>query len=127
MNNCKFKLEPKSFSIKVSLTKYDTSITTNIQCKMKQIPASINDATTGHRLQGMSKDDIIVASWPTKLLFRNWEYVVLSCVRTVSGLYLIKPININKSFRPSDELKRYIEHAKEKGTIFVDNKKRCYV
>ncbi len=76
MNNCKFKLEPESFSIKVSLTEYDTSITTNIQCKMKQIPANINDATTRHKLQGMSKDVIIVASWPTKSIFRNWEYVV---------------------------------------------------
>jgi hypothetical protein len=105
MNNRKFKLEPESFSTKVSLTEYDTSITTNIQCKMKRIPANINDATTGHKLQGMSKDVIIVASWPTKSMFRNWEYVVLSCVRTLSGLYLVKPININKSFKPSDELK----------------------
>jgi hypothetical protein len=119
MNNHKFKLEPESFSTKASLTEYDTSITTNIQCKMKQIPANINDATTGHKLQGMSKDVIIVASWPTKSMFRNWEYVVLSHVRILSGLYLITPININKSFKPSDELKRYIEHAKEKETMLL--------
>jgi hypothetical protein len=81
MNNRKFKLEPESFSTKVSVKKYDTS-TTNIdfQCKMKQIPANTNDATMGHKFQGMSKDVIIVASWPTALMFRNWEYVVLSHV-----------------------------------------------
>ena len=34
---------------------------------MTQIPANSNDATTGHKLQGMSmsKDAIVVTSWPT--------------------------------------------------------------
>jgi hypothetical protein len=48
---------------------------------MKQIPANSNDATTGHKLQGMSKDVIVVTSWPTEglaAMFKNWEYVVLS-------------------------------------------------
>ena len=49
-----------------------------------------------HKLQGMSKDAIIVSSWPTgslSAMFKNWEYVVLSRLRTLSGLYLIKPID----------------------------------
>jgi hypothetical protein len=62
MNNRKFKLDPETFSSKVSVKEYDTSITTNHQCKMKQIPANINDATTEHKLQGMPKNVIIVAS-----------------------------------------------------------------
>ncbi len=83
MNNRKFKLDPETLSTKVSVKEYDTSITTKYQCKMKQIPANINDATTGHKLQGMSKDVIIVASWPTKSMCKNWEYVVLSRVQTL--------------------------------------------
>jgi hypothetical protein len=94
MNNCKFKLDPETFSTKVSVKEYDTSITTKYQCKMKQIPVNINDATTGHKLQVMSKDVTIVASWPTKSMFKNCEYVVLSRVQTLSGLYLVKPIDI---------------------------------
>ncbi len=90
---------------------------------MKLIPANINNATTGHKLQGISKDVIIVASWPTKSMFKNWEYGVLSRVRTLAGLYLIKPIDINKSFKPSDELKRYIKHAKEKETTLLTTRK----
>ncbi len=50
MNNPKFKLDPETFSTKESIKEYDTSITTKYQCKMKQIPANINDATTGHKL-----------------------------------------------------------------------------
>ncbi len=51
------------------------------------------------------------------------EYVVLSHVRTLSGLYLVKLIDINKSFQPSDELKRYIKHAKEKETTLLTTRK----
>jgi hypothetical protein len=117
INNRKFKLELESFLTKVSLKEYDRS--TKFECKMKQFPANINNATTGHKLQGMSKDVIIVASWPTTSMFRNWEYVVLSRVRTILCLYLIKPIDKSKSFQPSDELKRYIKHAKENKQIIV--------
>ncbi len=48
---------------------------------MNQISANSNDATMGHKLQGMSKDVIVVISWPTgglAAMFKNWEYVVLS-------------------------------------------------
>jgi hypothetical protein len=63
-----------------------------------------------NKLQGMSKDVIIVTSWPTG--FKNWEYIVLSRARTLSGLYLVEPINMNKSFKPSNELKRYVKFAR---------------
>jgi hypothetical protein len=59
---------------------------------MKQIPANSNDATMGHKLQGTSKDVIVITSWPTgglAAMLKNWEYVVLSQVRTLSGLYLV--------------------------------------
>ncbi len=84
---------------------------------MKQILANRNDATTGHKLQGMSKDLLIVSSWPTgglAAMFKSWEYVVLSRVRTLSGLYLVKPIDMEKSFEPSEELRSYIESARKK-------------
>ncbi len=47
-------------------------------------------------------------------MFKNWEYVVLSRVRTLSGLYLIHPIDMEKSFNPSPELRSYIERAMQK-------------
>ena len=60
---------------------------------MLQIPINMNDATIGHKLQGMSKDAVIITSWPSGGLFKNWEYVVLSRVRTHDGLYLFRPIS----------------------------------
>ncbi len=84
---------------------------------MKQIPPNTSDASTGHKLQGMLKDVIIVTSWPTG--FKNWEYVVLSRACTLSGLYLVEPIGMNKSFKPSNELKRYIEFARLQESNFL--------
>ena len=81
---------------------------------MTQILANTYNASTGLKLQGMSKDVVIVTSWPTG--FKNWGYVVLSRVRTLSGLYLVKPIEMDKSFKPSQELQKYIEHAKTEET-----------
>ncbi len=108
MNSCRFKLKPKQFTPEVSVKHYHTSSKKfTFQCKMKQIPANSSDATTGHKLQGMSKDAIIVSSWPTRGLaatFTNQENVVLSHVQTLSGLYLVKPIDMENSFKPSPQL-----------------------
>ena len=93
---------------------------------MTQIPANSNNATTGHKLQGMSKDAIVVTSWPTgglAAMFKNWEYVVLSRVHTLSGLYLVEPIDMDKSFKPSTELKTYIENARQKETDLLEKQK----
>ncbi len=108
MNSCRFKLEPEQFSPEVTVKHHHASSKkVTFQCKMKQIPANNNDATTSHKLQGISKDAIIVSSWPTGSLaamFKNWEYVILSCVQTLSGLYLVKPIDMDMSFQQSPQL-----------------------
>jgi hypothetical protein len=90
---------------------------------MKQIPANTNDASTCHKLQGMSTDVIIVTSWPTgglALMLKNWEYVVLSRVHTLKSLYLVELINMEKSFKPSEQLRSYIEYARKQETILLE-------
>jgi hypothetical protein len=113
-----FNLEPEQFSPEVNVRHHHTSTRKQkLCCKMNQIPANPNDATTGHKLQGTSKDITIVSSWPTgglSLLFKNWEYVVLSRVHTLSGLYLVEPIDMDKSFNPSLQLRSYMERAMRK-------------
>ena len=82
-----FNLEPEQFSPEVNVKHHHTSTKKQkLCCKMNQIPANSNDATTGHKLQGMSKDIIIVSSWPTgglSLMLKNWEYVVLDSLAFV--------------------------------------------
>eukprot|EP00974_Lingulodinium_polyedra_P023206 2240396-Lingulodinium_polyedra.AAC.1 len=38
--------------------------------KIQQLPLIMNDATTGHKLQGMSKDKLVVVDWDFKNA--NW-------------------------------------------------------
>ena len=50
-----------------------------------------------------------MATW-----FKNWEYVVLSRVRKLSGLYLLEAIDLGQSFKPTEELQRYLHIVKMK-------------
>lgn len=116
----RFTLQPKTYSTSVKVKPHQFAKTNmKFKCRMTQLPVNLNDATTGHKLQGMSKDAIIITSWPKGGLFRNWEYVVLSRVRTLSGLYLFKEIDMNKSFKPSEELRLFFIRARAKQTRFM--------
>ena len=116
----RFRLQPQMYSVKVHVKSHKQSTSElKLRCQMTQFPVLLNDATTGHKLQGMTKDAMIVTSWPKWALFKNWEYTVLSRVRTLEGLYLFEPISMTKSFAACDELKAYYKRARalEKKTL----------
>jgi len=56
---------------------------------MMQIPVNLNDATTVHKLQGVTKKSLIIHNWTNT---HGWIYTVLSRVRTRNGLFLNKPL-----------------------------------
>ena len=58
---------------------------------------NINIATTGHKLQGMSKDVIIVVR---NEKWKNWLYGVLSSVKTRIGLFLYRKLNMSDIQEP---------------------------
>ena len=83
---------------------------------MTQFPINLADAVTGHKLQGRSKDILIVSSWPKlqgKSAFINWEYTVLSRVRTLEGLYTFEKLDPHRSYAPTEELQRFIKRAEK--------------
>ena len=51
-----------------------------------QFGVNSNKATTGHTLQGVSLNRIVVRFW--SYTFPNWVYVALSRVRTFEGLFI---------------------------------------
>jgi len=100
----KFRLTPQEFTATMTFhlgsslhgsSGYDAQFTVGNAC-VSQIPVNSNVATTGHKLQGMSKDTLIVNDWNYRS--DNWVYVVLSRVRTRNGLYLMKPLDVNRDF-----------------------------
>ena len=121
----RFTLDPQHYPTTVRVKAHAMAPETELRCRMTQLPINVNDATTGHKLQGMSKDIVIITSWPTGGLFKNWEYVVLSRVRTRDGLYLFQPIDMDKSFFPSNDLALFFERAKQKQTAFLTGRKKA--
>ena len=118
-----FQLTPNTLTTKVSVLAHPLATTpTEMTCKMTQFPVNCNDATTGHKLQGMSKDIVIITSWPGGF-FKNWEYVVLSRVRTHDGLYLFRKISMDKDFSPSLELSLFFKRTRSKEEAFIQENK----
>ncbi len=58
-----FRLKPQEFSATIKFPLTETFTTTVGNANIKQIPVNSNISTTGHKLQGMSKDVLIVNDW----------------------------------------------------------------
>ena len=84
------------------------------QIQFTQFPVLGNYATTGHKLQGNSVDELVIAEWSQ---LKNGAYVVLSRVRTLAGLFLTEPIPDNIDFRPAPEYLDMMEN--HRGTIMA--------
>ena len=85
--------------------------------KIMQFQVNLNNTITCHKLQGMSKDALIISSLPhqnPKALFKNWECVVLSHVRKLKGLYLFEPMDMNQFFDPLEQFNQYMICARRK-------------
>jgi hypothetical protein len=58
---------------------------------MIQLPVNLNDATTGHKLQEMTKTQLIIKSWSYS---PGWVYTTISRVRTRDGLFLMEALDL---------------------------------
>ena len=69
--------------------------------QLTQVPVICNSATTGHKLQGQTKTNLVIAVWSAR---KNWNYVALSRVATRSGLHLVTPLPFDSDFSLSPDL-----------------------
>jgi hypothetical protein len=72
-----------------------------------QLPLLVNNATTGHKLQGSGVDNLFVHSLS---YVTNWAYVMLSRVKTQGGLFCRQALSqyLTKYAVP-DALKRMMD------------------
>jgi hypothetical protein len=100
-----FRMTPSTRTVNVK----DNGV--DMKCKMTQFLVNSSDAITGHKLQGMTKDNVIVVSWQKKI---NWIYVVLSRVRTLNGLYLFKRLSMKDIEKPESfrEFQAFMERMR---------------
>ena len=110
-----FRLKPERVgeTIDFPLSSHNKGIRIKLgKLKVAQLPVNCSIATTGHELQGMSIDTVIVNSWGYGC--DNCLYVVLSSVRTRSGLFLNKKLDLKKKFKVPENLLSVEERMKEK-------------
>jgi hypothetical protein len=117
-----FKLKMKKYNTVVKRMPIpgSTGVTVDVgKIIMYQFPINSNIATTGHKLQGMSKDLMVVTEWGT---FPNWVYVVLSRVRTNLGLFILNKLDPNKldQFRVSKDLCDFEQKMRSIEKCFID-------
>jgi hypothetical protein len=83
-----FRLPPKVFHVTVKFPIGTSNKFLNLEkSRILMFPVNNDLATTGHKLQGMTKKFLIVSS--INYNTANWIYVVLSRVTTLDGIFLI--------------------------------------
>ena len=114
-----FKLAPKRFTTcKLRVSPHDqVEEKQKMTCGISQIPVVSSDAITGHKLQGLTKNNIIVYSWNKAT---EWMYVVLSRVRTLNGLYLVRHLKLSDIVPPSRQYLAFIQRMKNMQTAELD-------
>ena len=105
-----FKTEPISSPIKISC-KYLGNLPIK-GINMTQFGVIDNIATTGHKLQGVSLDNLVVISWNYSC--PNWVYFVLSRVRKLAGLVLNIPLDKTRDYSSKPELTRWEQDLRQR-------------
>lgn len=113
----RFKLTPDDDTYELKMPMQGHVIAFKLSVTQFGVISSIG--TTGHKLQGMSKDNIIVTSWNYRT--RNWVYVVLSRVRTLGGLHLLQKLKATVDFSPHPKLLEEEHRLKQLESIFLSN------
>ena len=101
-----FILKPKMMKVTAKIRISDGNHLTIPDLEITQFPMNLDEATTGHKLQGTTKSLLAIADYNYG---ENWIYVALSRLKRSIGLFLFKKLNRRKPIRPSDALLREIE------------------
>jgi hypothetical protein len=96
----KFRLKPQvaAFKVKYPICEFGLNIRIQTSIKLQFLPVIVNHATTGHKLQGKTVESLVIAEWSR---VKNWNYVVFSRVKRLSGLFLMEPIPEDIDFLPA--------------------------
>ena len=83
----------------------------------RQFPIISNSATTGHKLQGATLENLYITTW---LYGKNWVYVVLSRVTSLDGLFLKEPLVYNmEKYKQNEEMAAMIRDLKEHKSCWI--------
>ena len=116
-----FQLEPIEFRITARILKPKPLQMKEDDCEMvkmkaTQLPVISNQATTGHKLQGASINQLFVNNWNYTM---NWSYIVLSRLRSSEGLYLCNKLSTDLTkYAMPWELQKMIQWLEKRAPTF---------
>ena len=116
-----FQLEPIEFRITARILKPKPLQMKEDNCKMvkmkaTQLPVISNQATTGHKLQGASINQLFVNNWNYTT---KWPYVVLSQLQSSEGLFLCNKLSTDLTkYTMLWELQKMIEQLEKREPTF---------
>ena len=126
-NNC---IQPKTFSIKPKMHTFKAKIPRPqllqlkgderdaLKMKAMQVLLLINNATTGHKLQGSGVDCLFIHNWSH---ITNWVCVMLSHVKMLSGLHARQKLSKDLSKHAVPEaLQRMVQAFRNKNANTLD-------
>ena len=107
----RFRVQPKkqNFQVRYPVMEFGKMMYLKPTIQFDFFPILINHATTGHKLQGKSMDELVIAEWSK---VKNWAYVVLSRVRTLNGLFLTEEIPEDIEFGPAPKYLQMMERLR---------------
>ena len=117
MQPATFSVDPSHFVLNVAFPKpralqLKPGDRETLKMKATQLPIISNNATTGHKLQGSSVKCLFVHQWSN---VKNWNYVMLSRVRTRKGLFCRDKITRKKMlYKVPVSLTRMLNKFREK-------------
>ena len=82
-----------------------------VSAHINRFPVLTNHATTGHKLQGQTKESLLISAW---YYGKNWPYVVLSRVKRLTGLFLRVELDPSHDFSLDPRLVRMLTKMKTK-------------
>ena len=120
-----FQVKPKEHTFKANIPKpwivqtNGNKNTEKVQMKALQLPILINNATTGHKLQGSGVDHLFVHSW---YYVQNWIYTMLSRVTSLDGLFARNRLStdLKKYSVPKSLIKMISNFRSKKPTMFTE-------
>ena len=89
-----------------------------VSMKSVQLPVLINNATTGHKLQGSGVEELFVHHWS---YVTNWAYVMLSRVKSRKGLYCRSKLSSDLQRYAVPEALRDMIHSFEQKRLMTWN------
>ena len=110
-----FKIEQKKMTCRVTapvpkVFGASSASTINFSVSLYQLPLIANNSTTGHKLQGQTKTNLVISVWSNR---SNWNYVALSRVETRDGLFLVQPLPYDTDFSIHGDLRTMLEELRK--------------